>query len=115
MKFNDLFTGSPKFTFNADNNQYISITEFLKDHSIEDRYVVHGMFVTKTGKYGPRGVVVLDGYNLYVPKHKIETINKIRETPELVDLINSGHCDMIFREYEKDGQNHITVDFVDPE
>lgn len=113
--FNELFKGTPKFTYNADTNEYISINEFLQDHSIENRYVVHGMFVTKSGKYGPRGVVVLDGYNLYVPKHVNDTIVKIRENPDMVEAINAGHCDLIFREYEKDGRNHITVSFVDPE
>lgn len=112
--FNELFKGTPKFTFNADTNEYISINEFLKEHSIEDRYVVHGMFITKGGKYGPRGIVVLDGYNLYVPKHMNDSIKQIRENADMVQAINDGKCDMIFREYtDNNGVNRITVSFVD--
>lgn len=113
--FNEMFKGQPKFTYNADINTYVGINEFLKDHSIEDRYVVHGMFVTKTGKYGPRGVVILDGFNLYVPKHMNDTIMQIRSNPDMIQAINEGKCDMIFRSYEKDGAEHITVSFVDAE
>ena len=111
--FNELFKGQPKFTYNSDNNTYIGITEFLQDHDKTLTYVVHGMFTTKTGKYGPRAVVIIDGYNIYIPKHMNEIVEKIRSTPEMVEAINAGKCGLVFRDYEKDGQTHTTVDFVD--
>lgn len=111
--FNELFNGSPKFTYNADTNEYIGITDFLKDHDRDITYQVHGMFVTKGGQYGPRGIIILDGYNLYVPKHLNDTIQMIRKDNTLVEAINAGHCGLKFRDYTKDGKTHTTVDFVD--
>lgn len=111
--FNELFKGSPKFTYNADTNEYIGITDFLRDHDRNITYMVHGMFITKSGKYGPRGIVILDGFNLYVPKHINDMIVEIRSNADMVEAINNGHCGITFRDYEKDGRTHTTVDFVD--
>lgn len=108
-----MFNGAPKFKYNADTNTYIGITDFLKDHDKNGKYLVHGMFVTKTGKYGPRGIVVLDGFNLYVPKHINEKIVKIRENSEAVEAINAGRCVLTFYDYEKDGAVHTSVRFED--
>jgi len=111
--FNELFKGQPKFTYNSDNNAYVGITEFLQDHDKQLTYQVHGMFITKTGKYGPRAIAIIDGYNIYLPKHMNEIVDKIRNTPDMVEAINAGKCGLVFRDYEKDGQTHTTVDFVD--
>lgn len=111
--FNELFKGSPKFAYNSDNNEYIGITDFLAEHDKNIAYQVKGMFITKGGKYGPRGIVVIDGFNIYAPKHLNEAIDKIRSNPEMVAAINEGKCNMVFRDYEKDGALHTTIDFVD--
>lgn len=112
--FNEMFNNNPKFTYNADNNTYIGITDFLKDHDKMITYQVHGMFVTKNGKYGPSGIVILDGFNLRVPKHIIKAIEAIRNDTEAVRLVNEGHCGLKFREYDdKNGVTRMTVDFVD--
>lgn len=112
--FNEMFNNSAKFTYNADNNTYIGITDFLKDHDKMITYQVHGMFVTKNGKYRPYGIVILDGFNLRVPNHIIKAIEAIRNDPEAVKLVNEGHCGLKFREYDdKNGVTRMTVDFVD--
>ena len=111
--FNELFKGQPKFSYNSDNNAYVGIKDFLQDHDKNLTYQVHGMFITKTGKYGPRAIVIIDGYNIYLPKHMNEIIDKIRNTPDMVEAINAGKCGLVFRDYEKDGVIHTTVDFVD--
>lgn len=112
--FNEMFSHQARFTYNADNNEYIGITDFLKDHNKDQKYQVKGMFVTKTGKYGPRGIVVLDGFNLYVPKHVIKAIEAIRQDPELVKAVNDGTCGITFRDYDdSNGVTRTTVDFCD--
>ena len=39
--------------------------------------------------------------------------DKIRNTLDMVEAIDAGKCGLVFRDYEKDGQTHTTVDFVD--
>lgn len=112
--FNELFKGTPKFKYNSDNNEYVGITDFLKDHDKTIPYQVKGMFLTKGGKFGQRGIVIIDGYNIYVPKHVNDTITKIRSNPEMVEAINNGLCAIVFRDYEdKNKVVRTTVDFVD--
>lgn len=111
--FNELFSGSPKFDYNADTNKYVSIREFLKDHDKELTYQVKGMFITKTSKYGPCGIIVIDGFNVRTPKFVNVKIESIMHNPDMVAAINEGKCGMVFRDYEKDGNIYTTVDLVD--
>ena len=97
--FNEMFKGSPKFTYNSDNNIFISVSEFLKDHDMSLTYQVKGMF-TYTGEYGETGVIIIDGYNIRVPKYMVDKIKEIRSTPDMVDAINAGFCGLKFRAYE---------------
>lgn len=114
--FNELFSGSPKFTYNSDNNIYVGVNEFLKDHDKQITYQVKGMFVTKGGQYGPRGIIIIDGYNIYAPAHMVEKINTIRSNPDMVNAINAGLCGIRFRDYEdkkRAGVIRTTIDIVD--
>lgn len=110
--FNELFSGSPKFTYNADTNKYINIRDFLQDHDKNLTYQVKGLFTTK-GKYGKRGVIVIDGFNINTPAYLVERIDQIRSNPEMVKAINDGLCGLKFRDYEKDDKIFTTVDLVD--
>ena len=97
--FNEMFKGSPKFSYNSDNNVFTSVSEFLKDHDMSLTYQVKGMF-TYTGEYGETGVIIIDGYNIRVPKYMVDKIKEIRSTPDMVDAINAGFCGLKFRAYE---------------
>lgn len=113
--FNEMFKGSPKFTYNSDNNEFIGITDFLKDHDKSITYQVKGMF-TYTGEYGETGVIIIDGYNIRVPKYMCEKIKEIRSNPDMVQAINEGFCGMKFRDYEdkkKKGVIRTAVDLCD--
>lgn len=110
--FNEMFKGKAKFTYNSDNNVFVGVTEFLKDHDKLITYQVKGMF-TYNGKYGETPVIVLDGYNLRVPKYMVEKIKEIRSNPDMVDAINEGRCGLKFRDYPDKADKNIIRTAVD--
>lgn len=112
--FNELFKGN-NFDYDMTQNQFIGIRAFFEsDHA--DHGIVRGMYVSKTGKYGPSSVLIIDGWNINLPKHMNERVDVIRHNPEMVKAINEGHCGFKIREYpDKKDPNvtRLTVDFYD--
>lgn len=110
--FNELFKGTPKFDYNSQGNKFVNINEFLADHDKTLTYQVKGMFTTD-GKWGKRGVIVIDGYNINVPSYMVERIEGIRANADMVAAINAGHCGLKFRDYEDKKNGNVIRTAVD--
>lgn len=112
--FNELFTGN-RFNYDMTQNKFVKLREFYESEHA-DHGIVRGMYVSNKGEYGPSAVLVIDGWNLNLPKHMTGRVNRIRGDAEMVKAINEGKCGFKIREYQ-DNKNpnvtRLTVDFYD--
>lgn len=111
--FNEIFGhNAVKFNYDGSENPYLTFEDYVLETKSQ-KVKVLGVWVNPKGKYGARGVIVLDGVNLNAPAHLIKDINAIRSNPELVDGINQGKCGLVFRTYEVDGKTFYSGRFCD--
>ena len=106
-----MFNHSVKFNYDGKDNAYMDISSYMAE--VGDHAKVLGVWINPKSKHGPRGVIVLDGVNINVPKHVNDKIEKIRSNPEAVAFINQGKCGVRFSTYEKNDSTYYTADFYD--
>ena len=115
--FNDLFKKGTKVNFKYDgkDNPFITLDEYVKENE-PTKDVLRGCWINPKSKYGPRGVLVIDGLNINVPTHLNEQIELIRSKPELVAQIDEGKAGIRYVQYEdRNGDVRNSVEFFDIE
>ena len=113
--FNERFSHGRRFTFNSDNNPYISLNQYVAEGN-DATFIVRGCFVHFKSKFGESGVIVSDDYNIDVPVHLIKDIKIILSEPEMIKAINEGKCGFTCSTYTDNyGIVRNTGSFVDIE
>lgn len=116
FKFSNLNKGN-KFTFKPEKDfSYISLKELLQINKgdLEVVYPVRALYVNKSSKFGPQGLVALDECYVNLPKHMLEDVESIIDSEEAVEAVNAGQCGMKIRPYEdRNGRDQLSIDWVD--
>ncbi len=75
----------------------------LADLETEHEYKIHGFFIVSSGKYGDTAVMVIDGYNVNLPAHRLDRVKAIMEDRDSTELINNGEVYATIYEYANGG------------
>ena len=117
MSITNYNRGTNPFTFKAGESfEYWSLKNLYKINKVDEVYLLRGLFINKTSKFGPQGVAVLTDRYVNLPNHLTETVNRILEDQDAIDQIND--CKAGFRIYDyknQNGQTSYSVQFVDIE
>ena len=113
--FNNAFNHGKRFDFDSSKLEYINLDNYVQD-GYPNYFVVKGMFITKSGKFGPRGIIVSEAFNIQVPKHLNADISDILSNYDMIDAINEGKCGAKVYQYtDKNGVKRNSIRFVDIE
>ena len=67
------------------------LSDLIAENGNEDTtYKVDGCYINTKGKFGDNGVIVSGDINIDIPQGGVESIRKILENEELINLINAG-------------------------
>ena len=92
--------GTRKFDYEiTDNHVYKKLEELYKENK-DGVYIVRMFYTNKKSLYGENEVVVTDDYIINLPKHLTETVEKIVNNKEYLELINEGKFAFNIYEYE---------------
>lgn len=117
VKFNHV---SP-FTFKAPANfQYHSLRELAKTDADTGKtgrtYLLRGLFINRTGQYGPQPVAVTSQEYVNLPSHLLDDVADIMNDPEIVKDINDCKTGFQIREYtNRNGGKSYSVSWVEVE
>ena len=107
---------SPFTTNPPDDSEY----KKLSDLDIEESYQLVSCYVNTKSKYGTHpvaGAVDYDGvlFNLSLPRHLTDVIEKILTTPEYIQAINEGVCRFKIKKChsKKYNKDFLTIEFLD--
>lgn len=111
--FNERFSHGRRFTFNGDNNPYITLDQYVAEGN-KTTFTVRGCFVHNKSKFGESGVIVTDNYNIDVPRHLIKYIKVVLAEPEMIRAVNDGKCGFSCSTYtDNHGIVRNTGSFID--
>lgn len=61
--------------------------------------VVRALFINTKGHYGNAPVIVSDTHMINAPQHMLEVVQGMRETQEVVEMVNQGRVGLKLYEY----------------
>ena len=110
-KFNK---NAPRFTFHApDEFDYHKLSEFAADANTDKVFNIRGFFIGQGTQYGKSPVVVTDFCYINLPKHMLDTVEKIMNDDETVDEINRGEAGFKIYSYtDKYNKTSYSISFV---
>jgi len=92
--------GTRKFNYEiTDRHVYKKLGELYKENK-DGVYIVRMFYTNKKSLYGENEVVVTDDYIINLPKHLTESVEKIVNNEEYLELINEGKFAFNIYEYE---------------
>ena len=117
MSITNYNRGKNPFTFKASEDfEYWSLKNLYKTNKADQVYLLRGLFINKTSKYGPQGVAVLNDRYVNLPNHLTDTVEKILEDQDAIDQINESRAGFRIYDYKnQNGQTSYSVEFVDIE
>ena len=71
----------------------------LGELSLDEEYRIFGFFIVTSGKYGDTAVMVIDGFNVNLPTHRLDRVKDIMGDRESTELINNGEVYATVYEY----------------
>lgn len=81
-----------------ENAEYFKIGE-LMEKGIEE-VTVWGFYINNKSHFGESAVLMTDDYYVNLPQHFVETVKKIMQDPQAVEMINQGKVKAEFYSYE---------------
>lgn len=104
----------PLFTFHApDNFEYYRLSSFAADADTDKVFNLRGFFIGEGKQYGKSPVAVTDFCYINLPKHMLDTVQKILSDQEAVDEINRGEAGFKIYSYTpKTGGTAYNITFV---
>lgn len=95
---------------------YVGLSD-LYEKDKEAVYPVHGFYINRKSKFGPRPTLISDGYFVNLPSHMLDDVVDIMGDPEAVADIEAGKVGFKVRTYTSKTYNKecFGVEFVDVE
>lgn len=100
---------------------FVSLGDLYANRPADAVYTIADAWINSKSKYGAHAVLgILNEndeawYNVSIPAHMTEVIQRIIETPEMVEAVNNGACGFKIRMYHSKAYNKdcYTIEFVD--
>ena len=62
----------------------------LADLELNKDYQIKGFFIVSSGRYGDTAVMVIDGYNVNLPAHRVDRVKQIMADRDSTEMVNNG-------------------------
>lgn len=97
------------------NNNYMGLKELYELNGEERVYVIKGCWINTKSEYVKEApVIIINGTNVNVPKHQLDTIKAILASPDAMASIARGEAGFSIESY-KTTDTFYKVHFVDIE
>ena len=108
--------GNKKFNFTQfEDAEYTSLKELYKENGGEKVYTLKALYINTKGMYGDSPVALINGYNVNLPNHLLDTINLFIDSADMVDAINNNEVGFTIYKYtdNKYGKECYSVSWVE--
>lgn len=114
MSFLDKFNDKQRFDFETpDEFEYRTLSDLVTKYGIEAQHQVKALFINTKGKFGDSAVGVTDKELVNLPHYLTDTVKKMIDDEELVQMVNDGKVGFTIREYtSKQYGKNFTIDWV---
>ena len=119
MSFAAKYNKGSKFDIDTEGwSEYRDLKTLYHKKDPEKTFPVWGFYINTKSQFGDAPVIICDGYFVNCPKHMLETVKEILQTPEDIEAINAGHVAFKIRTYTAANYKNklcYGIDFVDVE
>lgn len=108
--------GNKKFDFTQfEGAKYTSLKDLYEENGSEKVYMLKALYINTKGKYGDSPVALINGYNVNLPNHLLDTINLFIDSLDMVEAINNNEVGFTIYKYtdNKYGKECYSVTWVD--
>ena len=108
--------GNKKFDFTQfEGAKYTSLKDLYEENGSEKVYTIKALYINTKGKYGDSPVALINGYNVNLPNHLLDTIKLFIDSTDMVDAINNNEVGFTIYKYtdNKYGKECYSVTWVD--
>ena len=108
--------GNKKFDFTQfENAKYTSLKDLYEENGGEKVYTLRALYINTKGKYGDSPVAMINGYNVNLPTHLLDTIKVFIDSADMVEAINNNEVGFTIYKYtdNKYGKECYSVNWVE--
>lgn len=107
----------PLFTSTVSNPTYTNLQQLYADYGSSAVIPIRAIYINNKGMYGPQAAMAIsENCIVNLPYHLLSVCMEMRNDPEAVEAINSGHAGFKVYQYTtKSGRTGYGVDWVDVE
>ena len=108
--------GNKKFDFTQfEGAKYASLKDLYEENGAEKVYTLKALYINTKGKYGDSPVALINGYNVNLPNHLLDTIKLFIDSADMVDAINNNEVGFTIYKYtdNKYGKECYSVNWVE--
>ena len=108
--------GNKKFDFTQfEGAKYTSLKDLYEENGDEKVYTLKALYINTKGKYGNSPIALINGYNVNLPNHLLDTINLFIDSLDMVDAINNNEVGFTIYKYtdNKYGKECYSVNWVE--
>ena len=108
--------GNKKFDFTQfEGAKYTSLKDLYEENGSEKVYMLKALYINTKGKYGDSPVALINGYNVNLPNHLLDTINLFIDSLDMVEAINNNEVGFTIYKYtdNKYGKECYSVSWVE--
>lgn len=99
-KFDQKLTRKNLFIYKEQDLPFLKLSE-LKAQKGDGPFTIKALWIAKpqSTKFEAHPVVVIEGFNIDLPPHKLQDVEDMLQDQETIDQINAGECGFIITEY----------------
>lgn len=108
--------GNKKFDFKQfEDAEYVSLKDLYEENGGEKVYTLKALYINTKGMYGDSPVALINGYNINLPKHLLDTIKLFIDSADMVETINNNEVGFTIYKYtdNKYGKECYSVNWVE--
>ena len=84
---------SIKWTFDGEGLSFISLDDYLIQRNKGNEPIkILGLYINYKAKCGPQPHLITVDYKISLPGHLVKDVEEILADPDLIQLIDGGHC-----------------------
>ena len=107
------YNKKPLFRYdNEKEREYINLQGLVNRYGFNKVYVVQALFINKKSRFGDAPIIVTDDYMVNAPKHLLETVQRMLEDTELINLINERKVGFTIYGYNGRNGKGYSVEWV---
>lgn len=108
-------TVQSKFNYDSSKNDFISLQELLFQTKEDSIHTLRGLYINTKSMYGDAPVAVIDGLNVNLPSHMLDTVRDILNDDGAIADINNELVGFKVYEYHSTAHNRecYSIKFVD--